>query len=217
MRKIFVFVAFFIACVNAQAQTAQPAALGWCRLGVDPFDSTRKPDWAAECVVKVGAAPVTMMTGSGRQVRCMLPPLTPVVVDRGTGIAKWVLACGNPLLEPANWVPAGTRICGPEQPVQPTAAAPAPATPQAPPAPAEMRVSGEVRVVHEGTVRLVHEVPAPEFAPQPQKGWWSRNWKWFVPVAIGAGTGVVFVVLKHEKTIFYQPLPPPPVLPPRTR
>jgi hypothetical protein len=176
-------------------------------------DSSRQPNWGAECIVKSASVPVTMATGSGKHVRCLLPPLTPVVVDRGTGVAKWVLQCGNHLLQPANWVPAGTRICGPEQPAQQTAA---PAPPPA--APAEMRVSGEVRVVHEGEVRLVHEVPAitpppaptPAPAPQPKKGWWSRNTKWVIPVAIGAGTGVAIAVGRGgQKTVTYQPLPPP--------
>jgi hypothetical protein len=202
---------------------AQKPALSWCRLGTDPVDASRQPDWGAECVVKSPAMPVTMMTGSGRQVRCLIPPLTPVVVDRETGVAKWVLQCGNPILQPANWVPQGTRICGPEQPSQ--TAAPAPATPQASSVPAEMRVSGEVRVVHEGEVRLVHSgeirhvhepqpalvpVQAPAPTPQPKKGWWSRNWKWVVPIAIGAGTGAAVVLNRGgQKTIHYQPLPPP--------
>jgi hypothetical protein len=122
MRKLIVFLFLFSACAFAQVKQkpAQPAAkpaqtaLGWCRLGADPVDASRQPDWGAECVVKSPAMPVTMMTGSGRQVRCLIPPLTPVVVDRGTGIAKWVLACGNPLIQPPNWVPSWTRICGPE-------------------------------------------------------------------------------------------------------
>ena len=167
-----------------------------------------------------------MLTGSGRQVRCMLPPLTPVVVDRQNGKALWVLACGNPLLQPAKWVPEGTRICGPEQPAQPVTAAPAqapaaaaPAQAQAPAAsttPAQVHLEGEVRHVHSGEVRLVHETlspaPAPEptTSPQPKKGWWARNAKWFVPVAIGAGTGVAIAVGRGgQKTVTYQPLPPP--------
>ena len=228
MRKIFVFVAFFIACCAFAQQAAKPAAqapksaaLGWCRLGTDPVDAFRQPNWATECIVKVSAAtPVVMTTGSGRQVRCLIPPLTPVVVDRGTGIAKWVLACGNPIVSPANWVPGGTRICGPEptQPATPAAAPPAVQEPASsvPAAPSQVRVEGEVHVVHEGQVRLVHETlspaPAPEptTSPQPKKGWWARNAKWFVPVAIGAGTGVAIAVGRGgQKTVTYQPLPPP--------
>jgi len=232
MRKLFLF---FIACAFAQAQQkpAQPAqavkpaqatAIPFCRLGADPADSTRKPDWATECVVKVSEAmPVVMTTGSGRQAKCLLTPLTPVVIDRATGKAKWVLACGNPIVSPVNWVPAGIRICGPE-PAQQTAA-PAPATPQASPVPAEMRVSGEVRVVHEGEVRLVHSgeirhvhepqpslvpVQAPAPTPQPKKGWWSRNWRWVVPFAVAAGAGAAVALTRGgQKTIQYQPLPPP--------
>ena len=225
VKKMFLF---FIACAFAQAQSAKPApaALPWCHIGVDPADSTRKPDWATECVVKVSEAmPVVMTTGSGRQARCLLPPLTPVVIDRETGKAKWVLQCGNPIVSPANWVPSGTRICGPE----PTSPAPAPAAAPAAPAPApsqtqpapptEVRVGGEVHVVHEGAVRLVHEVPAPEPAPapasapspQPKKGWWSRNWRWIVPVAVAAGAGTAVALTRGSKnnTVYYQPLPPP--------
>jgi len=229
--KLFLF--FVCAClVQAQAQqkpAAKPAAqtaLPWCRLGTDPVDAARKPDLGSECIVKVAAAmPITMMTGSGRQVRCLIPPLTPVVVDRETGVAKWVLQCGNPILQPANWVPQGTRICGPEtaQPAAPSAApAPAALTP-----PAEMRVSGEVRVVHEGEVRLVHSgeirhvhepqpapEPTPAPAPQPKKGWWARNAKWIVPVAIGAGAGAAVALTRGggknvQNVIIYQPIPPP--------
>jgi len=216
MAKIFSIFVFF-ACAFAQAQPAskpaKPATLNWCRLGVDPVDATRQPDWAAECVVRVPAMPVVMTTGSGRQVRCMLPPLTPVVVDRETGVAKWVLQCGNPILQPANWVPSGTRICGSE-PAQ--TAAPAPAVTPAPPA--EVKIGGEVRHVHEGEVRLVHEVPAPEPtpapapSPQPRKGWWSRNWRWVVPVAIAAGTGAAVALTRgggKTVTVYYQPIPPP--------
>jgi hypothetical protein len=161
-----------------------------------------------------------MMTGSGRQVRCLLPALTPVVVDKQSGAARWVLQCGNPLLSPVNWVPQGIRICGPE-PAQPAAAsAPAtPAAPQAPSTPAEMRVGGEVHVVHEGAVRLVHEVsttvpepaPAPAPSPQPKKGWWARNAKWVLPVAIAAGAGSAVALTRGSKnnTVYYQPIPPP--------
>jgi len=242
MRKLFFL--FFIACAFAQAQQAakpaqqakpapaqaqkpaaqqaKPAAqtLDWCRLGTDPVEPSRQPDWGAECVVKASTTPVTMMTGSGKQVRCLLPPLTPVVVDRQSGAAKWVLACGNPILSPANWVPSGPKICGPEQPAQPAAApapAPAPSQTQLAP-PAEVRVTGEIRHVHEGAVRLVHEVPSPEPAPapapapapQPKKGWWSRNWRWVVPVAVAAGAGSAVALTRGgQKTVTYQPLPPP--------
>jgi len=226
--KLFLF--FVCAClVQAQAQqkpAAKPAAqtaLPWCRLGTDPVDAARKPDLGSECIVKVAAAmPITMMTGSGRQVRCLIPPLTPVVVDRETGVAKWVLQCGNPILQPANWVPSGTRICGPEQPAQP-APAPAPATPapaQAPAAPQAPPAPTEVRVVHGGEVRVVHEMPqpapepTPAPAPQPKKGWWSRNWRWVVPVAIGAGAGAAVALTRGggknvQNVIIYQPIPPP--------
>jgi len=230
MRKLF--LAFFIFACFAQAQqkpAAKPAAqtLGWCRLGTDPVDATRQPQWGAECVVKVSAAtPVVMTTGSGKHVSCLLSAFTPVVVDRGTGVARWVLQCGNPIVAPQNWVPDGTRICGPEQPAQPAAAAPAPVPAAAAPAPApaatptaptEVRVEGEVRVVHSGEVRHVHEnlppapEPAPAPTPQPKKGWWSRNAKWIVPVAIGAGTGAAVALTRGGKnnTVYYQPLPPP--------
>jgi len=231
MRKLFLFLIFTCAFAQAQSAKPAPAALPWCHIGVDPADSTRKPDWATECVVKVSEAmPVVMTTGSGRQARCLLPPLTPVVIDRETGKAKWVLACGNPIVSPANWVPSGTRICGTEQPAQqatPAAAsAPAvPAAPQAPVAPTQVRVDGEVRVVHEGEVRLVHSgeirhvhepqpapepTPAPAPTPQPKKGWWSRNWKWVVPVAVAAGAGSAVALTRGgQKTVTYQPLPPP--------
>lgn len=237
MKKLFFL--FFIACVFVQAQQkpatqatqaekpasedkpaqAQKPALSWCRLGTDPVDATRQPDWGSECVIKVPATPVVMTTGSGRQVRCILPPLTPVVVDRVTGAARWILACGNPILSPANWVPQGTRICGPEQPAQP-AVAPTPA-PAASTTPAQVHLEGEVRHVHSGEVRVVHEgevrlvqpselAPAPAAAPQPRKGWWSRNWKIIVPVAIGAGTAAAIAVGRgSQKTVTYQPLPPP--------
>jgi hypothetical protein len=117
MKKLFFL--FFIACGFAQAQhkpvshtqpAAQPApaqakpavqaALQWCRLGVDPVDATRQPQWDSECIVKVPTTPVVMATGSGQQVRCLLPPLTPVVIDRKNGKALWVLQCGNPIVEP---------------------------------------------------------------------------------------------------------------------
>ena len=244
MRKLILLFLIF-ACALAQAQQktatqaaqaekpasedkpaqAQKPALSWCRLGTDPVDASRQPDWGAECVVKSPAMPVTMMTGSGRQVRCLIPPLTPVVVDKQSGAARWILQCGNPLLSPVNWVPQGIRICGPEQsPAQPAAPSAAPA-PAAPTPPAEVRVTGEIRHVHEGEVRLVHSgeirhvhepqpalvpVQAPAPTPQPKKGWWSRNWKWVVPVAIGAGTGAAVVLNRGgQKTIHYQPLPPP--------
>jgi len=70
MRKlIFLFLIF--ACF-AQAQSAKPApaqakpALGWCRLGTDPVDSSRQPDWAAECIIKVPATPVVMVSKRAR-------------------------------------------------------------------------------------------------------------------------------------------------------
>jgi hypothetical protein len=231
MRKLFLCLIFACFAQAQQKPATQPAAqaekqaLSWCRLGADPVDAARKPDLGSECIVKISSAtPVTMMTGSGRQIRCLLPPLTPVVVDRQSGVAKWVLACGNPLLSPANWVPTGTKICGSEQPVQPVTAAPAqaPAAPVTPaqPSPLEVKVGGEVRVVHGGEIRVVHEsapattpvpeTPAPAPTPQPKKGWWSRNAKWIVPVAIAAGAGSAVALTRGGgKTIQYQPLPPP--------
>jgi hypothetical protein len=226
MAKIFSIFVFF-ACAFAQAQTAKPAkpavkpALGWCRLGTDPVDAARKPDLGSECIVKVSAAtPVVMTTGLGKKVNCLLPPFTPVVVDRVSGVARWVLACGNPILSPANWVPQGTRICGPEtaQPATQTAAPPAPAVTPTPPA--EVKVTGEIRHVHEGEVRLVHEMPqpapeptpAPAPTPQPRKGWWARNWKWIVPVAVAAGAGTAVALTRgggKTVTVYYQPIPPP--------
>jgi hypothetical protein len=80
-----------------------------------------------------------------------------------------------------------------------------------------VHLEGEVRHVHSGEVRIVHETAAPEQtpapAPQPKKGWWSRNWRWVVPVAVAAGAGTAVALTrgggKEQKIILYQPLPPP--------
>jgi len=213
MKKLLSLCLAFIVCANAQAQLLATQGgqtqlgLGLCRLGTDPVDASRQPNWDTECVVKVPATPVTMMTGSGRQVRCLLSELTPVVVDRMTGAARWVLACGNPIIEPANWVPQGTRICGPEQTQgqdyveSPESYLPEPVPPM---------VSLYNPVV---PVVPIDEKPVPIPPAEPtkrSKSWFTKNSKWVV-VMVAVGIGAVAGKSNKRRN----EIDPPYILPPR--
>jgi hypothetical protein len=212
MKKLF--LSFF---VFAGLGFAQPAKV--CQLGMDPVDTKKNLNRDTEVLVKIEShQQVLMGTGSGRKVRCILPPGTAVVADRASGIARWVYSCGNTIFEPAGWVPQGVRedflvVAQPEQPKlveqQPS--------PQPLKVEGEVRHVGEIEVRHSGEVviRQVQEKPVemPKLPPTPpKKGWWQKNRKWVIPLAILGGGVAAYAATKgggNNTTIYYQPLPPP--------
>ncbi len=90
--------------------------------------------------------------------------------------------------------------------------APAPA-PQPAPAPVEQRVITENRIkIDPDTIKVVVEQAKPfEFEkPQSKRGWFDRNWKWFVPVAIAAAGGATYAAtqagqMKQEVNVYLLP------------
>jgi hypothetical protein len=56
--------------------------------------------------------------------------------------------------------------------------------------------------------------------PTGRKGWFARNWKWFVPVAIVAGAAIGYGIHEGFAGETSPPgqvrFPPPPVLPPES-
>lgn len=215
MGKTIFFIFVFFSCAFAFSQEKK----NFCRLGEDPADPDRRVDWTRECIIKPAAPQlVKMSTGSGKPVGCILPRLTPVVVEKTTGVARWILGCGNQILQPNNWVPQGTRECAPE---------PAPAQAQEiklSPSTVKLEgeithrveVGGEIRHVHSGEVVLKQErAPVSDVPPPaPQKSWWKNNRKWVVPLAIlGAAAGGYAAARlsgsDFQSQTYYQPLPPP--------
>jgi hypothetical protein len=184
---------------------------------MDPVDTKKNLNKDSEVLVKIEShQQVLMGTGSGRKVSCILPPGTAVVVEKSSGIARWVYSCGNPIFEPAGWVPQGVRqdflIVQPEQP-KPVEQQ----SPQLVKVEGEIRHSGEIEVRHSGEViiRQVQEKPVelPKLPPAKEKSWWQKNRKWVIPLAI-IGCGVAaYAATKgggnNTTTIYYQPLPPP--------
>lgn len=214
MKKLL-FIFIFFSCALSFAQEKKV-----CRLGEDPADPARRVDWTRECIVRPAAEQlVKMSTGSGKPVDCFLPRFTPIVVEKSSGIARWVLGCGNQILQPTSWVPQGTRECAPE---------PAPSqeiklSPSTVKVEVEgeithrVEVGGELRHVHSGEVILKQEERShvSETPPAPQKSWWQKNRKWVIPLAI-LGGGVVAGYAAASRSgsapkgqISYQPLPPP--------
>lgn len=215
----------FLLCFLSYAQTESRVkvvnSLPACRIGYDPVNPDRQPDWNSECLVKSTIEKrIKMNTRSGRVIECNLGKLVPVVIDKTTGIAKWILGCGNDILEPNNWIPEGSKICVSQPEIQPNQT-----QIQVPPeikiSPSNMRVEGEIshRVNIDGEIRHVHtgeiihrEVPVQQ-SQKPSKSWWQRNRKWMIPLAIAGAAAGGYLGANRGKnnTIYYQPLPPPPV------
>jgi hypothetical protein len=219
MKKPHLLILFFIffSCVFAQEKKN---VVPVCQLGRDPVEPDRTIDWTRECLAKPkSGANIIMTTGSGRQVKCFLPPLTPVVVDKSTGVAQWILGCGNKILAPSAWVPDGPKQCGLEQQaIQPKAQ-------EVIIQPGTLRVEkeiihrievgGEIRHTHSGEIisrqeqTLPKELPAE--LPAQKKSWWQKNRKWVIPLAIAGAAAGGYATASGNKTttINYQPLPPP--------
>jgi hypothetical protein len=211
MKKLFVPFLFFAGLGFAQSARV-------CQLGMDPVDTKKSLNKDSEFLVKIEShQTVLMATGSGRKVRCILPPGTAVVVERASGIARWIFTCGNPILEPAGWVPQGIRedflvVAQPEQPKPVEQPSPQPLKVEG-----EVRHVGEIEVRHSGeiVVRQVQEKPVelPKLPPAKEKSWWQKNRKWVIPLAILGGGVAAYAATKgggnNTTTIYYQPLPPP--------
>jgi hypothetical protein len=208
MKKLFLSFLFF-----AGLGFAQPARV--CQLGMDPVDVNKTLN-KDEVLVKISSHQTVLMgTGSGRKVRCILPPGTAVVVDRASGIARWIFTCGNPILEPADWVPQGVRqdflVVSQAEPARPVEQ---PSFPQPVKVEGEIHHRGEIEVRHSGevTLRRVEEKPVEMPPTPPKKSWWQKNRKWVIPLAILGGGVAAYAATKgggNNTTIYYQPLPPP--------
>lgn len=192
-----------------------------CQLGQDPADSSRLIDWNKECIVKpIGEKHIRMSTGSGKIVECFLPPLTPVVVEKNTGLATWIFGCGNEILQPKDWMPQGAKQCAPSlESLQHQVTLPS--MPSIIKIEGEishkMDVSGEVHHIHEGEIVTKSKENYSTTPSLPtKKSWWQKNRKWVIPLAILGGAAAGYAVISRDTkestestTIIYQPLPPP--------
>lgn len=219
MKKLlFSFFVFFCISVFAEQKKAM------CQLGQDPENPFRVIDWEKECIVKSAVMQrVKMSTGSGKTVECILPALTPVVVDKTTGLAQWVLNCGNTIIGPNNWMPQGVRMCAPEISLDKSQEVKQIQIPLSGEIKTEGKfshqvdVSGEIHHIHSGEVIMKRQenIPAPQvpLSTSPtKKGWWQKNRKWVIPLAILGGVAAGYAASRggQESTvIYYQPLPPP--------
>lgn len=216
-KLLFSFFVFFCVSVFAEQKKTM------CQLGQDPADPHRLLDWDRECIIKSSAPQrVKMSTASGKVVECVLPPLTPVVVDRSSGKASWVFGCGNTILEP-NWVPQGVRMCAPEIFLDKSQEVKQIQIPLSGEVKTEGKfshqvdVSGEIRHIHSGEVimRRQENIPAPQvpLSTSPtKKGWWQKNRKWVIPLAILGGVAAGYAASRggqKSTVVYYQPLPPP--------
>ncbi|MGC8776193.1 MAG: hypothetical protein ACP5QN_02695 [Minisyncoccia bacterium] len=223
-KTILLFLLVFCAYAFALAQEKN-----YCRIGQDPADPDKKIDWAEECLVKASKeVKIIMTTGSGRQVSCILPPLTPVVVEKSTGVAKWIYNCGNKIISPSEWIPDGVKQCGPEP--QPQIQNALQEIKEIKLQPGTLRVEGEIthrvevggeiRHTHSGEVNIVNieerKVPQKNEPLAYKKSWWQKNRKWLIPFAIGGAAAGGYAAARGKKnssTVYYQPLPPPLVRP----
>lgn len=71
----------------------------YCNIGADPVDVHRKLASDEEFRFLARDAVVTMGTGSGKDVRCVLKQGEKVAVSKASHSLPWVAACGNPLRE----------------------------------------------------------------------------------------------------------------------
>lgn len=217
-----IVVAFFVFfCVSVFAD--QKKAI--CQLGQDPENPLRVIDWQKECIVKSAVMQqVKMSTGSGKIVDCTLPSLTPVVINKTTGVAEWILGCGNTIVEPNSWVPKGIKMCAPEMFLDKTEGE---KQIQIPLVPSNIEgrfshqvdVSGEIRHIHSGEIIMKKQkdqstsvnISLPTISKK-SNSWWDKNRKWVIPIAIIGGAAIGYASTKGgEKfnTVYYQPLPPP--------
>lgn len=75
-----------------------------CNVGADPVNPNRQLTADEELVSNPADKAIRYESGQGRRsVACILQAGVPVVVDKATGIAKWVYGCGNDILTP--WAP----------------------------------------------------------------------------------------------------------------
>ncbi|MCX7589368.1 MAG: hypothetical protein N2Z85_00290 [Patescibacteria group bacterium] len=213
-------LSFFLIVFSSFAQEGQEKKVPICQLGNDPADIYRRIDWEKESILRpLQQQKVKMTTGSGRVVECILPRLTPVVVEKSTGVARWILGCGNQIISPTKWIPEGIREfpeqhnkIHSEQVVQEIKISPSTLNVEG-----EIKhgvnVSGEIRHIHAGEIILrdrSENTITPTSQP-PKKSWWQKNRKWVIPLTIvgAAAGGYVAARSGGSKTIQYQPLPPP--------
>ena len=79
-------------------------------INADPQDPTRQPDPKTEAgiILQKNSPTITVGSGSGKKTKNYLPSGVLVIVDKNSGLAKWVAACGNTIV--TIWKPRGKEI-----------------------------------------------------------------------------------------------------------
>ena len=104
MRNVnVVVVAVLVALMVIMPSTPALAQTARCNVGADPVNKDRQPTTDEQVIPNPADQKIVYESGNGRDVNCTLQAGVPVVVDKSTGVAKWVYGCGNGIK--SFWVP----------------------------------------------------------------------------------------------------------------
>jgi len=156
-----------------------------CNVGANPVNSSRQPTADEEIVNNPADRAISYGSGSSGHpdVYCVLQAGVPVVINKDTGVAKWVYGCGNPIR--TMWFPK--RV--------PTPALSQTEAPQLKQPVVTYSSSSTTninfnQVAREEQIRQ-EDLRQPDYYTAPVEHHWGRN------AAIGGGiVGVVVVVVK---------------------
>lgn len=98
--------------------TAHAEEKKYFELGVAPVNPKRMVDWTGgECILRLAYdEKATISMRGGKTATAWLRAGEVIVIDRESGEAKWVLRCGNGIVEPKDWKPRGDIDYGPSGP-----------------------------------------------------------------------------------------------------
>lgn len=108
MKRLIALAAFLVCAVTSVAAHAEEKQ--YFTLGMNPVDRIRQIDEMTERAVRPGyEKKVTLGQRTGPPVTKWLHGNEIVIVDKATGIAKWMVDCGNPVVWPTDWNPEKER------------------------------------------------------------------------------------------------------------
>lgn len=103
MKRLIALVVFLVCAVTSVAHAEE----GCSKLGVNPVNAHRMMDPKTERAVRVTVKKKVMLTQGGSRPPAMVTICKDemVIVDAGTGVAKWMVVCGNEVIWPTDWKP----------------------------------------------------------------------------------------------------------------
>jgi hypothetical protein len=200
---------------SSPEQSRRIRRVGFLRIGADPVDIQGSIDWNAECLIFLteSTGPITVSSGSGKTSTGRLDIADAIVASKeslkfvdgviGYGVMKRVAFCKNDLLKPLGLIVKGKIFCGPvtiesqvireegkiDITVKNENGSQNYTAELADIASAIREVAGAVQDLHLKEALRANRASIYQ-APSEEKGWMQRNWKWLVPVFVGAGLGV---------------------------